>query len=64
MTKPKRPIADRADPTPERLAKAGEAFVLGHTGMATIRDAPLEWAHHRKIITDRHYNAGVKHRLQ
>lgn len=38
------PRQERAlGPTPERMAKAGEAFEVGHHGVVTIRSSPLEW---------------------
>jgi hypothetical protein len=49
-------------PTPERLAKAGEAFEVGHHGTITLRDSPLEWLERRGVITSSQYNTGTKYR--
>ena len=49
-------------PTPERLAKAGEAFEVGQSGMVTLRDSPLEWMERRRVISTSLYNVGSKYR--
>jgi hypothetical protein len=49
-------------PTPERIAKAGEAFEVGHHGTITLRDSPLEWLERRGVITASQYNTGAKYR--
>jgi hypothetical protein len=63
-------------PTPERLAKAGEAFTVGHHGIITIRNSPLEWMerqwqngqianvpeHKRRGLRPELYDTGVKYR--
>jgi hypothetical protein len=49
-------------PTPERIAKAGEAFEVGHQGTITLRDSPLEWLERRKEISTTLYNVGSKYR--
>lgn len=54
---------NRAEPTPERMAKVGEAYEVGDHGTMTLRDAPLETLAHRRVISTGLYNAGVKHRL-
>src|SRR5262245_34564876 len=58
--------AVEADPTPERMSKAGDDFELGDDGRGrktlTVRDAPLERALARKAITHEQYQAGIKYR--
>lgn len=49
-------------PTPERIAKAGEAFEVGHHGTITLRDSPLEWLERRGLISPSQYNTGAKYR--
>lgn len=49
-------------PTPERIAKAGEAFDVGHHGTVTLRDSPLEWMERRGVISTSLYNVGSKYR--
>ena len=63
MRRRKRETDDRGPgPTPERLAKAGEAFEVGHHGTITLRDSPLEWLERRGAITTSQYNTGAKYR--
>ena len=38
----RRPLEERAQPTPERLRRAGGDFERGDTGRITMRDNPLE----------------------
>jgi hypothetical protein len=61
----RREIERAPGPTPERMAKAGEAFEVGHHGTITLRDSPLEWLERRGSkngISPAQYNAGVKYR--
>jgi Domain of unknown function (DUF6456) len=52
----------RAEPTPERMRRAGGDVERGHTGQITMRDSPLERALRRNIITPEQYSAGQKYR--
>ena len=57
----RRKRVDRAPgPTPERMAKAGEAFDVGHHGIITFRDSPVEWARRREILSEGQYAAATK----
>jgi hypothetical protein len=58
----RREIERAPGPTPERMAKAGEAFEVGHHGTITLRDSPLEWLERRGVITASEYNTGAKYR--
>lgn len=58
----RREIERAPGPTPERMAKAGEAFEVGHHGTITLRDSPLEWLERRGVITSSQYNTGAKYR--
>jgi hypothetical protein len=51
-----------AQPTPERIRRAGGDLERGHTGQITMRDSPLERAFIRKVITQAQYSAGQKYR--
>ncbi|HEY7664203.1 MAG TPA: hypothetical protein VH934_13885 [Xanthobacteraceae bacterium] len=51
-----------AQPTPERLRRAGTDFERGHTGQITMRDSPLERAFIRNVITQSQYSAAQKYR--
>jgi hypothetical protein len=52
----------RAQPTVERIRRAGADFERGDTGQITMRDSPLERAHARKLITHQQYSVGQKYR--
>src|SRR5678816_1044553 len=52
----------RAQPTVERIRRAGADFERGDTGQITMRDSPLERAHARELITHHQYSAGQKYR--
>ena len=52
------PVAEqRAQPTAERIRRAGADFERGDTGQITMRDSPLERAYARKLITRQQYSA-------
>lgn len=55
------PLEQRAQPTAERMARAGADYERGDTGQITMRDAPLERALGRGAITREQYNAGRKY---
>jgi hypothetical protein len=55
-------FAARAQPTPERMRRAGTNFERGDSGQITMRDSPLERAFARKMITQEQYAAGQKYR--
>jgi hypothetical protein len=55
-------LAERTEPTPERLRHAGGDFERGESGQITMRDSPLERALARKVITAEQYTAGQKFR--
>jgi hypothetical protein len=59
---PARPAGARAEPTPERLRRAGGDFERGATGHITMRDSPLERALGRNVVTPEQYSAGQKYR--
>jgi hypothetical protein len=62
-TKTRRPpLEQRAQPTPERVRRAGGDFERGDTGRITMRDSPLERAFARRIISREQYSAGQKYR--
>ena len=52
----------RAQPTPERLRRAGGDFERGDTGRITMRDNPLERAFARRVISREQYSAAQKYR--
>jgi hypothetical protein len=56
------PAQPRAEPTAERLRRAGGAFERGDTGQITMRDSPLERAFGRGVISQDQYAAGQKYR--
>jgi hypothetical protein len=58
----RRSIAQRAQPTAERMRHAGTDFVRGDTGQITMRDSPLERAFTRNIVSRVQYAAGQKYR--
>ncbi len=62
MRKRREPDERGPGPTPERMAKAGEAFEVGQSGMITLRDSPLEWMERRGVIPTNLYNVGSKYR--
>ena len=55
-------VQERARPTPERLRHASGDWDRGDTGQITLRDAPLERAWGRGVITAEQYAAGMKFR--
>ena len=61
-TKERPPGEPRAEPTPERVRRAGSDFERGDTGQITMRDSPLERAFARGVITQEQYSAGQKYR--
>jgi len=56
------PVPARAEPTRERMQRAGTDFVRGASGQITMRDSPLERALARKLITQEQYSAAQKYR--
>ena len=48
-TRRREPTERAPGPTPERMAKAGEAFEVGDHGIITLRDSPLEWLERRGV---------------
>ena len=58
----RRPLEERAQPTPERLRRAGGDFERGDTGRITMRDNPLERAFARRVISREQYSAAQKYR--
>jgi hypothetical protein len=52
----------RAQPTAERMRRAGADFERGDTGQITMRDSPLERALARNVITQEQYSAAQKYR--
>lgn len=68
-SKRKRPVdlEQRAQPTPERVRQADGAIEIGDdrrgSKTLTMRDAPLERALSRGVISRSQYDAGVKFRL-
>jgi Domain of unknown function (DUF6456) len=59
---PHAPHATRAEPTGERMRRAGSDFERGDSGAITMRDSPLERALARKLITQEQYSAAQKFR--
>lgn len=58
-----RPLVDqRAQPTAERVRRAGVDFERGDTGQITMCDSPLERALARNVITQEQYSAAQKYR--
>lgn len=58
-----RPLVDqRAQPTAERMRRAGADFERGDTGQITMCDSPLERALARNVITQEQYSAAQKYR--
>lgn len=60
-------LADARGPTPERLEKAGSMVEIGGderspVRMVTLRDAPIERAKDRGVISERQYTAALKYR--
>jgi hypothetical protein len=54
----------QAEPTPERLKKAGEDLEIGQAynrAEMRVRDTPIERALLRHIITQHQYDAGIKY---
>jgi hypothetical protein len=51
-----------AEPTVERIRRAGTDFERGDTGQITMRDSPLERALARNVITKEQYTAAQKYR--
>jgi hypothetical protein len=60
--KPKPGDATRAQPTAQRMRRAGGDFQRGDTGQITMRDAPLERAFVRGVLTQEQFSAGQKYR--
>ena len=58
----RRRVDVRAQPTPERLRRAGGDFERGDTGQITMRDSPLERIFARGVVTQEQYSAGQKYR--
>ncbi len=56
---------DKAGPTPERLAKAGENFTVGsgQARVVTLTDNPFARAHNRRVISTKQYEAGQKYHI-
>jgi uncharacterized protein DUF6456 len=52
----------RAEPTAERMRRAGSDFERGDTGQITMRDSPLERLLARNIVSAEQYSAGQKYR--
>jgi len=65
--KPQKAVRSRADrpmrPTPERMAKAGEFYVVGGDGRVIMRDSVIERAHKTGKITARQLEAARRYRL-
>ena len=55
-------VEECAQPTAERVRRAGADFERGDTGQITMRDSPLERAHARKLINHQQYSVGQKYR--
>jgi hypothetical protein len=55
-------VEHRAQPTAERMRRAGANFERGDTGQITMRDSPLERALARGVITQEQYSAAQKYR--
>lgn len=55
-------VGPRAQPTAERLRRAGADFERGDTGQITMRDSPLERALARNVFTPEQYSAAQKYR--
>jgi len=66
-SKPQKAVRSRADrpmrPTPERMAKAGEFYVVGGDGRVIMRDSVIERAHKTGKITARQLEAARRYRL-
>lgn len=52
----------RAEPTPERMRRAGTDFERGDSGQITMTDSPLERAFARNVVTAEQYSVGQKYR--
>lgn len=69
MARPKKkprattPIDKPMQPTPERMAKAGEFYVVGGDGRVTMRDGMIDRIRKRGVITERQAEAGRRYRL-
>ena len=55
-------VEQRALPTPERMRRAGTDVERGDSGQITMREAPLERAFARNVVTEEQYSAGQKYR--
>jgi Domain of unknown function (DUF6456) len=53
---------ERAEPTAERMRRAGADFERGDTGQITMRDSPLERLLARNVVSPEQYSAGQKYR--
>jgi Domain of unknown function (DUF6456) len=60
--KPGQADKERAEPTAERMRRAGAHFERGDTGQITMRDSPLERLRARNVITQEQYAAAQKYR--
>jgi Domain of unknown function (DUF6456) len=58
----RRRAAQRAEPTVERMRRAGTDVERGDTGQITMRDSPLERLLARKVVSAEQYSAGQKYR--
>ena len=56
------PAGRRAEPTTERIRRAGSDFERSNSGQITMCDSPLERAFTRKLINQEQYSAGQKYR--